>query len=406
MNTSAMRQRASVALLIALVALVAACGERPEVKRQNAFARGEEYFKERKYNEAIIEYQNALQIDKEFVPALHALGRVYARTFWFLDASRELGRAHRIAPDSIDIAVDYGRSLVEVGDWEEADALAAAILAREPQNPHGFYIRAGALLGRAKAEEALTILDALQGSGALPEVEPARAEALFNLGRSEQAEQVLRNALAKDPGDARSLAGLGAIHLARKNYQEATRLYDEAKELRPDDPRIRLGLAASKARLGKVEEAIGELEQVPPRARTAVLVSALGIFYMEANRPSDAVQLLAPVVTQLPRLTQARFLLGLAYLSSNQPDQAFAQFEELERQIPNEPVVQLRLAQTESQLGRPKDALARLEPVAKALAEKPEYHLERSRCFAMLGRLDEATKAAEAAQRLIPNSPQ
>src|SRR5262245_31020428 len=107
-------------LVTATFLAVAACAQSPDVKRQKAFSRAEQFFKDRRYNEAIIEYQNVLQVDRNYVPALVALGRTYARKYWFLDASRELGLARKLAPDSIDIAVEYGRALIEVGDWEEA----------------------------------------------------------------------------------------------------------------------------------------------------------------------------------------------------------------------------------------------------------------------------------------------
>ena len=44
--------------------------------------RGGKYLKEDKLNEAIIEFRNALQIDPDLAPALHALGRTYADKSW------------------------------------------------------------------------------------------------------------------------------------------------------------------------------------------------------------------------------------------------------------------------------------------------------------------------------------
>lgn len=391
--------------LLALAVLVGSgCAEPPEVRKGKALERGRQYLEARKLNEAVIEFQNALQADRDFVPALHGLGRAYAAKYWFLDAVRELGRARGLAPDSLEIAADLGRALLEVGEWDEAGRQAEAILARSPQDGIGLFIRAGVLLGRGKFGEALAALAGAPAS--FPGAELARAEALFGLGKTDQAEQVLRGLLARDPRDARSLAGLGVVHLSRKNYAEAARLYAQARDLQPEDPRIRLGLAAALARLGKLREAIAELEQVSPRARTGGVVRALGSYYLLADRPVEAVQLLAPVVTQLPRHTAARFLLGLAYLAAGEAHRALTEFSELERQLPKDPAVQLRLAQAEARLGQAEGALARLEPIASAMKEAPEYHVERGRALVLTGRLPEALRAAQTAQRLAPRLPQ
>src|SRR2546425_6997259 len=78
-----------VALLWMLLVMVAACSGNSEIRKQRALERGEAYVKGGKFNEAVIEFQNALQVDPGFVPALHALGRAYEAKAWFIDASRD-----------------------------------------------------------------------------------------------------------------------------------------------------------------------------------------------------------------------------------------------------------------------------------------------------------------------------
>src|SRR6266478_1406604 len=139
------------------LALVA-CAQSSEAKKQKAVVRGEQYLKDGKVNEAIIEFRTALQIDQNFVPGAQGLGRAYFAKSWYGDAGRELLRAQKLSPDSLSIAVDLGRVLVQVGAWKDADAQAALILGKEPQNKDGLYIRASALLGQGRADEALALL--------------------------------------------------------------------------------------------------------------------------------------------------------------------------------------------------------------------------------------------------------
>src|SRR5215470_16789600 len=125
-------------LLFGLV-LVASlgCGQSPEGKKQGALTRGEKYLKEGKANEAIIEFRSALQVDPNFVPAIQGLGRAYAAKSWNGDALREFQRAQKLTPDSLSLAADLGHVAVEVGAWKDAEAQAALILGKEPQNREG-----------------------------------------------------------------------------------------------------------------------------------------------------------------------------------------------------------------------------------------------------------------------------
>src|SRR4029453_3565187 len=90
MTSKLAQWRAPVLVVAALLAGLAACGHNPTASKQRALARGEQYLKDGKVNEAIIELRNAVQVHKNFVPALHALGRAYLAKSWFADAVREL----------------------------------------------------------------------------------------------------------------------------------------------------------------------------------------------------------------------------------------------------------------------------------------------------------------------------
>jgi len=384
--------------------MVAACSQSAEVKKQKAFDRGEAYLKSGKFNEAIIELRNALQVDPGFVPALHALGRAYAAKSWFVDAWRELNRAQKLAPDSVPIAVDLGKALLEIGAFSEAEDQVKFILTRDPDNLQALTIRAGALLGAGKSQEALALLKRVPPGGN-PEIDRIRADILLNAGKLDEAESGYRAVLAGNPDELKTLTGLGAISLQRKKLDEARDFYAHAKASYPADPRPSMGLAATLVQQGNLSDAIKELEQVDPRAWTFGGLLALGQYYLQANRPLDAVNLLSPVVRTHSQFVQARYLLGKALFLSGDSS-AMAEFEELARQLPNDPLVRLWLASLYTRQGRPREALEKLDPVAKQAEKVAAYHLERGRALLLLGRLDDAAAAGSVAQRLAPQSPE
>jgi len=382
------------------------CTQSTDAKKQKALERGDQYLKQGKLNEAIIEFRTALQVDQNFGPAAHGLGRAYAAKSWYGDAIRELQRAQKLAPDSLPVAVDLGRAQIQAGAAKDAETQAAFILSKEPQNRDGLYIRATALLTQGKVQEALAVIESVPAGEVLPDLGRTTAAALFRLGKVEESEQAFRNILAKNPQDAQSLAGLGAIQLSRNQPGEALKLYEQAKAIAPNDPRVRQGIAIAQARLGHLPEAIKALEEIDPRSWSADVVLALGTFYLRANRPTDAIRLLTPVVERAPRFLGARYQLALAYLAINDPTAAVNQLEEFQRQAPDNVQARFRLAVAYSRAGRARDALTQLDPLAKTLEKSPEYQLERGQALFLAGQFDEALLAATAAQRLASQLPQ
>lgn len=398
----------TVLVLALALASAVACTQSPEAKKQKSVERAEAYLKEGKANEAIIELRNALQIDKDFVPALRALARAYAAKAWYADAARELGRAQTLMPDSLEIAGELGRMQIEIALWKEVAQQSDRILAKAPRNSLGLSLRAVARLAEDKAEEALALADqAAKGEGGIPaDFVPVRAEALVRLGRRAEAEQAFRAALVANPKDRRSLGGLGALEMGAKRYAEAKQLYQEAVTLAPQDPRMRLGLAAATAALGDVRGAIKVLEAVDVRARNVGVLMSLGTYYMRDGRAQDTIALIAPVVARAPTLTGARLLLASAYLTTNAPGPAIGHLEELRKVAPGNATVEFRLAQAYSRVGRPKDALTLLDAHAKQLDKAPGFHLERGRALILLGRLEDAYQEGRIAQALAPQSAQ
>jgi len=397
-----------LAVLVIALASATGCSQSPDVKKQKAVERAEAYLKDGKANEAIIEVRNALQIDKDYVPALRALARAYAARAWYADAVRELGRAQTLMPDSLEIAGELGRMQVEIGLWKEVAQQSDRILAKAPRNSLGLSLRAVTRLAEDKAAEALALADeAARGEGGLPaDFVPVRAEALVRLGRRAEAEQAFRAALAANPKDRRSLGGLGALEMGAKRYAEAKKLYQEAVTLAPQDPRMRLGLAAATAALGDVRGAIKILEAVDVRARSVAVLMALGSYYLLDGRAQDTIALISPVVGRIPNLTGARLLLASAYLAANAPAPAIGHLEELRKMAPGNGTVEFRLAQAYSRVGRPKDALALLDAHTKDLEKSAGFHLERGAALVLLGRLDEAYQEGRLAQSLAPQSAQ
>src|SRR5262245_46787692 len=175
MRNHTLRVSAAVLGLVASLLLVG-CFQDPQAKKQHYLERGSRYLSDGKYNEAIVELKNALQIDPKFVPALHALGRAYYAKGWYGDAVRELGRAADGDPGSVEIRLLLGQAYLAAGDTRRAEELAEAIRRLEPDNALVDYLIGAARIGTGDPKDAVALL--------------ARAQAKNEIGRASCRERV------------------------------------------------------------------------------------------------------------------------------------------------------------------------------------------------------------------------
>src|SRR5688572_13771706 len=117
--------------LVALFAITfAACTRDPEVRKQRFFESGNEYAKQGRSKEAVIEYRNAIQIDPRFAQARVKLAETYVKIGDAAGALNEYVRAADLLPEDVDVQIAAGRYLLAAGRPEEALSRADAALAR------------------------------------------------------------------------------------------------------------------------------------------------------------------------------------------------------------------------------------------------------------------------------------
>src|SRR5262245_35467614 len=171
--------RASVRTLLIVSALaIAGCQKTPDA----AIQKGNAYFDEGKYKEAILEYRNALQINAQLGEVHLKLGDAYTKTNDAVNAIKEYVRAADLLPDNNDAQLKAASGLLLAGRFDEARGRADKVLERDKSN-----VRAQILRGNALAN--LKDLD-----GAIGEYE---------------------NAIAADPKEHKAFVNVGTIQLMK-----------------------------------------------------------------------------------------------------------------------------------------------------------------------------------------------
>lgn len=130
-------------LAASLAFVVASGGCADDADRIAGFMKsGEAYVEQEKYEEAVIEFKNVLQIDPEHAGAHEALSLAYLQTEKPREAYWEMSEAVRLAPQNVEARLRYGTVSAAIGEHDVALEQAEAVLALDPESAPAFILRA------------------------------------------------------------------------------------------------------------------------------------------------------------------------------------------------------------------------------------------------------------------------
>jgi tetratricopeptide (TPR) repeat protein len=341
-------------MLVVVVALsAAACLESPEEARVRHLQRGNDYAADKKLDEAIIEYRNAIQSDPQFGEARYRLGLAYLEAGNLELAYWELVRAADLLPESVDAQMRAGNLLLAGRQFEEARARADRALAVDPKHVEAQILRANAI-------------------GGLKDLDTAVRE--------------VEEAIRMDPEHANAYTNLGAIQFARGNTAEAEAAFSKALATNPASIAAHLALANFFMAVSRTPDAERTLKAAVALAPADVTANrTLATFYLTTGRPADAEAPLK-IVADNSTNPSARIALADYYLASERVDEGLRLLESLEKTPSVASDARLRLAAARYLRGERAAAhemidamLARQKHLAPALVLKARFLLAEER---------------------------
>jgi Tfp pilus assembly protein PilF len=211
-----------VALFLSLT-LLSGCFRDPNVRKHKYLESGQRYSAQGKDREAVIQFSNALKIDKNFADAHYALAQTYLHMGSLSAAYGELQRTVDLQPANYKARIDLGSLLLAGGRMDDAQAQAVAAMAAQPNNPD-----VHALLSRIAARRGQKDLALAEIHRAL-ELAPNEAVlhetlALLEAGDPAQdssVESELKKSIALDPKSVTAKLLLASYYAKNNRLQEA-----------------------------------------------------------------------------------------------------------------------------------------------------------------------------------------
>ena len=344
-----------------------------EAAKGEHIQRGEAFLKEKKFQEASIEFRNAIQIDDTLADAHWGLARAYEGLERWQEAFEEMKRAADLDPNNLDARVRIGNYYLLGKQIGEAERYAKEVLQKDPNHIEGHVLLAGVLFAQEKRDEALSeIRRAI-------EINPKRVESYLSMAQfyitikdSAKAEETFRHALSVNNASALAHTEYGKFLVNANRTNEAETEFRRAVEAEPTNRDARLALATFfvySKQMDKAEEAykgLAELDKDRPEGS-----AALADFYSSQGRHDDAIRIYQEILARSPEYARAHYRIGEMMLMRGDTAGASTQADEVLKANPRDMQALLLRARVRLQTGQPKQIKDAIEDLKEVLKQEP-----------------------------------
>jgi tetratricopeptide (TPR) repeat protein len=272
-------------------------------KAQQEYSIAYEYYKQGKFDDAIVHFNEAIKLDPQFFAAYLALAKAYLATKDVANAEAMYNKAKQIDPgdprpyegigtiyflyfqnydkailefeaglrvDStyIDILNGLAACYTKKGDYDKALVYYRKSEQYEPENLETMYAIANVYIEMGEPDKAIIYLEGLIAKKPnVTDVRKKLAETLANLKRYEEALEQYTLLLEKEPDNYYYHLQKGLMYQRQKKYSSAEKSFNDAKRLTPDKalPLFYIAdLYIVQGKLGKAESTIKEAQQLEP----------------------------------------------------------------------------------------------------------------------------------------------
>ena len=364
-------------LLIAAALSFAGCTNPEKAKTEHA-SKGEAYLKDSKFQEASLEFRNALQIDDKFAAAHWGLARAFEGLNRFPEMIQELQKTVDLDANNLEARNKLGNYyLAGSGGKPEgialAEKLAQAVLAKDDKNIEGHILMGSVWFAKHEKDKAFSELNHAI------ELDPKRVESYLSLARfyivtndGAKAEELYKRAISVNPDSPLAHTEYGKFLAQHNRMPEAEAELTKAVEVGPTDRNAHYMLASYylvNKQLDKAEQTYKAMAALDPSKPENQAV--LADFYSFTNRADDAVKIYQDVLSKSPDYMQGRYRLAEILLMKGDTKGATAQIDEAFKKDKSDRIALLLRSRIRAQSGQPDDLKLAVEDLKEVLKQEP-----------------------------------
>ncbi len=368
--------KTAVSLTVGLVLFTSGWGctqMSAEEKKAEHLSRGQGYFAEEKYREALIEYKNVVQIDPKDAGAHYQLALIHMKLGGMTDlqaAFGELAKTVDLDPSNQDAQIKLSEFYLLARQPEKARQHADIVLASSPQDPKGHLLRGRSLIIEKEFNQGVEeFQQAIELDSDNVNTYIDLAKAYIGMKDTDAAFDALNQGLANHPKSLEIILALGDIYLVTGKSEEAEAQYLKALEIDPDNEGLSLKLSR---------------------------------YYQFLRKWEKAEEILQQNVKKHPQSESAQIQLGDYYVYLGQREKASTHFQQALELKPDSEVAQEKVISYYLDSGKIEQA----EPMIQAILDKDKKNLlgrvTKARVKVMKGSVAEAISDL---QRVVKEEP-
>jgi predicted Zn-dependent protease len=294
------------------------------------------------------------------------------------------------------LALQHGDKALAL-DYARRASLAA------PNDPQLWFLLGYAARLNAKLQESVdAYIRGLRISPSAVDGLSGLAQSYSVMGRTEDAERLLKQVIASDPRRRDDVLLLGDLSLKSANYTDALEWLGKAERLRPD-ARAELLLAISYQHLRQEELANHYLQLASQHAPDNPEVQrSMAGYYREAGNYSEAIAALKSIRNPRPDVTAE---LAYTYQLDGKVNDSARLYAQAADSVPKDLGLQLSAAQSEIAAGSLEKASSFLQRAAGIDANYYRLHAIRGEIVKLQERGQDAVKEYKAALANLPAEP-
>jgi tetratricopeptide (TPR) repeat protein len=343
-------------LLAAVIVTTCACSVQAKAARH--LDRGDRYFDDKKYREAIIEYRNVLEAEPDNAQALKRAGIAHYELRELGQAYRYLSRASDLDPADLDVRWRLAVIHAFSRQPDEARRHAEFVLQKDPNNVDALGVVAETADSAEELDAAIAAVT--EARGRIPKPERAsRLLGLLYLKKREgaKAEQAFRDAVKAAPESVEAHMSLALLHFANGQVALAEKEFKAAADAAPAGSSARLGLAdfyVGQKRVGEARQVLAAITEHDPDFVPAWL--RLAELALVEKKYDEAEKALRTVLDKNPRHAIALLLQSQVRLAQGKTDEAMQLVQTALKQEPNFAPAHLQLGLAHLRAGNEQQA--------------------------------------------------
>jgi len=312
-------------------------------------AKGNKYFDQGKYDDALLQYRNAINKDPRYAEAYYRMALVELRQSHFQTAYGLLKRTTELNPGFRQAAIQFGdlgwfvyrqQSHPPTEIYNDLSQLSQRLLASNPKDFDGLRFKAYIAIADKRADDALGLLKTADSMRPFDsEVVMPMAQVSIEKGDPAGGESLLRQMIEKEPSYGLAYDYLYGLYMREKRVPEAEAVLRLRVQKNPKLTIAMIQLADHYANQNNTAAMNATLQQLrDARASMSGARMGLGDFYTAHKYYDQALQQFQQAIQEDPRNEIAyRKKIVTVLIFQGKRDQAESNLDEILKRVPTDP---------------------------------------------------------------------